>query len=107
MTKQDAKKPARKAEKNSNNLTRSDLAKTVSQKSNLPRAKVDEVITHVLETIASTVNNGGAVRLNGFGSFVHHISPSRIGRNPKTGETVTIPVRKSMKFRTAANLKKI
>lgn len=70
--------------------------------SNLTRKQATQIVNDVFSSIAATLRNGDAVRLAGFGSFVVRERNARAGRNPKTGEALTIPARKVVRFRPAS-----
>lgn len=58
------------------------------------------------DTIKSTLAKGEDVKLSGFGNFVIRSKVARPGRNPKTGEPVTISARKVATFKAGIKLKK-
>jgi DNA-binding protein HU-beta len=62
---------------------------------------LDSFIKHVSQTLAS----GGDVTLSGFGTFSVSERSARVGRNPRTGESVDIAAAKSPKFKPAKALK--
>lgn len=105
MPQTEAVKAKPRARKANNGLVRKDLVVLLAKTDNLTQAKAESVVNNLLNSISNTVRKGGSVRIKGFGSFVMHKAPSRMGRNPKTGDSVRIPVRKSMKFRAAAHLR--
>jgi len=88
-------------------LVRSDIACIVARSSGLSKNKASEVLDLILDTISDATRAGKPVRLKRFGTFVLHKSPPRVGRNPRTGESVDIPTRYSMKFRGAAELRDV
>ena len=61
----------------------------------------------VFETIGEALANGEEVRIAGFGSFGHQepAGPYRTGRNPRTGEPVSISASKSPSFKAGTTLK--
>ncbi|WP_176054864.1 HU family DNA-binding protein [Paraburkholderia caribensis] len=61
-----------------------------------------EALDAILEAVTSAVTRGEAVQLIAFGSFSTGACSERTGRNPSTGETITIPAAKTVKF-TAGN----
>jgi len=60
----------------------------------LTKADVDKVIRKSLATIADTVMSGRRVELRGFAVFKPVDVPERKGRNPQTGEAITLPAHK-------------
>ncbi len=55
------------------------------------RKSVEQVITETIEVIISQVAEGNTVTLVGFGTFGSKEAKERMGRNPQTGEEMTIP----------------
>ena len=88
-------------------MTKAELIDNVAQKADLTKKDAAGAINAVLETIEETLNNGGSITLPGFGSFSVKESAERKGRNPATGEEITIPAKKSAKFKAGKNLRNI
>jgi integration host factor subunit alpha len=90
---------------NSKTLTRADLAEAVFEKVGLPRNEAADLVELVLKEIVSGLERGEPVKLSSFGSFGIREKAQRIGRNPKTGETVPITPRRVLVFK-ASNIMK-
>lgn len=71
----------------------------------LPKKITKEVISEFLSTVESNVASGNKVRLDKIGILVTKERASRRGRNPQTGEEITIPASKKISFRVAKSLK--
>lgn len=72
------------------------------------KASKKEMTTYVgeiLDTIVDTVVAGEDVKLTGFGNFTRAERGAREGRNPATGEALTIPATKAPKFKASAAFK--
>lgn len=86
-------------------MNKSQLIKTVAEKSQLPQKVVAETWklfeTEILDTLAS----GDKVQLSGFGTFEVRERAERKGRNPKTGEIVSVPACKYLAFVSAKSVK--
>lgn len=80
-------------------LSKVDLADVMAKSAGITKGVAEKALDDALDTVAGSVKSGVSVKLKGFGVFSRHVSPPRSGRNPKTGESVDIPERKSMKFR--------
>ncbi len=89
----------------SKTLTRADLCEAVYQKVGLSRTESSELVETVLEEICTSVVKGDSVKLSSFGSFLVRSKNERIGRNPKTGEEVSISPRRVMVFKPSNVLK--
>lgn len=65
----------------------------------------DAVTTILSEISARLASPGGRVEVRGFGSFSVHIRPPRRGRNPKTGESVSVPQKAVPHFKAGVELR--
>ena len=71
-------------------MTKSEVIEKISIKqTHLPVKDVELSIKHILTLMSDTLSKGDRIEIRGFGSFSLHYRPSRIGRNPKTGEPVS------------------
>ena len=86
-------------------LTRADLAEAVFQKVGLPRNESADLVESVIREIITCLEHGENVKLSSFGSFSVRDKRERVGRNPKTGETVPITPRRVLVFRASAIMK--
>lgn len=72
-------------------MTKSELIEILARKQNqLAYKDVELAVKTVLEQMAQTLANGERIEIRGFGSFSLHYRPPRMGRNPKTGEAVSL-----------------
>ena len=72
-------------------MTKSELIEILAQKQKqLAFKDVELAVKTMLEHMAQTLANGERIEIRGFGSFSLHYRPPRVGRNPKTGESVTL-----------------
>ena len=73
-------------------MTRSDLiARLTSRYPQLIQKDTELVVAEILDAIQTTLAQGGRVEIRGFGTFILNYRPPRNGRNPKTGESVSVP----------------
>jgi len=72
-------------------MNKGELVDVVAAKANVTKKDADAVLGAALESIIEEVAAGGTVTLVGFGSFVPRTRQAREGRNPKTGESLSIP----------------
>lgn len=73
-------------------MTKSELIEILAGKqSQLAYKDVELAVKTMLEQMAQTLANGERIEIRGFGSFCLHYRPPRVGRNPKTGDAVTLP----------------
>ena len=72
-------------------MTKSELIEKLADKMRqVPAKDVETSIKVILEQMALTLQKGQRIEIRGFGSFSLHYRAPRIGRNPKTGETVKL-----------------
>lgn len=86
-------------------MNKSDLVDAVANRADLSKADAGNAVDAVLDTITSVLSGGGKVSLVGFGTFDVRHRAARQGRNPKTGERITIPAGKSPGFKAGKGLK--
>jgi integration host factor subunit beta len=72
-------------------MTKSELIEIMADKlSHLSAKDVEQAIKEILEMMAQTLSKGERIEIRGFGSFSLHYRAPRLGRNPKTGESVEL-----------------
>lgn len=87
-------------------ITRSELIETLVEKQpHLAHRDVELAVKTVLDRMAHGFENGDRIEIRGFGSFSLHYRPARIGRNPKTGESVSVEDKFSPHFKPGKELK--
>ena len=72
-------------------MNKGELVSAVAQTTGVTKKEVDTIVSATLDKIVDIVATGGKVTLVGFGSFEPRDRKARDGRNPKTGEKITIP----------------
>lgn len=87
-------------------MRKQDLVKSVAGKANMPERQVDTIVQATFDAIRDSLAAGEEVTITGFGSFRISERGAREGRNPQTGERITIPSRKSPSFRPGTQLKR-
>jgi len=72
-------------------MTKSEMIEILSQRqTQLAYRDVELAVKTMLEHMASTLSSGDRIEIRGFGSFSLHYRPPRTGRNPKTGDSVSL-----------------
>lgn len=79
-------------------MNKADLVEAVATKAGITKKDADAVLTAAIEAIQEAVAGGDKVTLVGFGTFEPRDRQEREGRNPKTGETMTIAATKVPAF---------
>lgn len=72
-------------------MTKSDLIEAIARdQSHLAQKDVELAVKCILEQMSEALAAGDRIEIRGFGSFSLHFRPPRMGRNPKTGESVAL-----------------
>jgi integration host factor subunit beta len=79
-------------------MTKTELMDRVAERDPLPKYQTEAVVTSVLQCMRDALRAGDKVELRGFGSFRRRHRQARVGRNPKTGDTVQIPATQVPRF---------
>lgn len=88
-------------------MNKTELISAMSEKSELTKVDTEKALKAFIDTVTEELKNKGKVQLVGFGTFETSERAARTGRNPKTGEAITIPASKSPKFKAGKALKDI
>ena len=88
-------------------MNKVELVAAIAEKSELTKVGAEKALKAFIDTVTEELKNGGKVQLVGFGTFEVAERAERQGRNPKTGEAITIPAFKSPKFKAGKVLKDI
>ncbi len=79
-------------------MNKDELITAVAAKTGYNKKSAQEAVDAVLETIMDIVRDGDKVAIAGFGTFLLVERKARMGRNPRTGEAIAIPLRKEPRF---------
>lgn len=82
-------------------MNKTQLIDAVSSYANLNGAQSSRTVNAILNAIKDKLAEGEAVNLIGFGSFEVKPRAARVGRNPKTGEPITLPAGKKVSFKAS------
>ena len=86
-------------------IVKSKLLKQLSKNyPNFLKKDLEKFINIILSEIKKTLKRGERIELRGFGVFYTNIQKSRISRNPKTGEKVNTPEKKTINFKMAKEM---
>jgi len=81
-------------------MVRSELvAKLLAENPALNLVEIEQILHVFFEEIISRLEAGGRVELRGFGAFTTRARQERTGRNPHTGEKVTVPAKRAVHFK--------
>ena len=87
-------------------MIKSELVRALNEK--LPELQVRNVesaVNCMLNQMSEALAKGKRIEIRGFGGFDLHHRPPRIARNPKTGETVTLPAKVALHFKPGKDMK--
>jgi DNA-binding protein HU-beta len=86
-------------------MNKSELIDKVAAVAELNKASATRAVEAVLDSVAQALKGGDQVTLSGFGTFSVTARAARTGRNPRTGESISIPASKNPKFKAGKGLK--
>ncbi|WP_373552479.1 HU family DNA-binding protein [Haliscomenobacter sp.] len=85
-------------------MNKGDLINKIAEGAKITKAQATDALNAVLDSIAAELKGDGKVTLIGFGTFSVSKRDARSGRNPQTGETITIDAKKVVKFKPGKEL---
>lgn len=86
-------------------MTKQDLIDVLAQKLNVPKTQAGDCLNTIIDEIGKALKKEDSVVLTGFGTFMVSKRKARVGRNPKTGQTINIPAGKVPRFKAGKALK--
>jgi DNA-binding protein HU-beta len=88
-------------------MIKAQLIYEVAKRSGITKKDAKAAVDAVFSAIKDALAKGQRVRLIGFGTFEVRKRNQRRGKNPKTGQTITIPARKVPAFKASSELKRV
>jgi len=89
-------------------MTKSELiARLAEANPHLYHRDVERIVTTIFDEIAAALAEGDRVELRGFGAFSVKQRGSRLGRNPRTGDSVDVPAKYIPYFKTGKQLRQV
>lgn len=86
-------------------MVKSELIENLSERADITLAKAEEVVDLFFNAITDTLAKGDRVEIRGFGAFTVREYKSYTGRNPKTGDQITVPPKRLPFWKTGQELK--
>jgi len=86
-------------------LNKTELVSSVAEKAEITKKEAEKVVSAIFSSIEEALAKGDKVQLVGFGTFEVRERASRTGRNPKTGEEITIAAAKVPAFKPGKALR--
>jgi DNA-binding protein HU-beta len=87
-------------------MNKNELVDAIAKGTGLTKTKSNEVVNSIVSAITESLRNGEKVSLVGFGTWTTSKRAERKGRNPRTGEEITIPGKTVAKFKPGNELTK-
>ncbi len=82
-----------------------ELAATLAEQHDLTKAKAKAIIDSLRDNVVTTLLGGSRVNVFGLGTFEVRPTKEKMGRNPKTGESIQIPAGRKVVFKVSKGLK--
>ncbi|MFH1878893.1 MAG: HU family DNA-binding protein [Candidatus Omnitrophota bacterium] len=86
-------------------MTKKDIIMKISEDTDLKQVDVKEVVQRTFDIITESLRSGDKVELRNFGIFKVKTRRGRLGRNPRTGDSVDIPDKKVVSFKAGMKMK--
>ena len=86
-------------------MNKTELIAAVAEKTGLTKKDAERVINATFETMTASLAKGDKVAVSGFGNFEVKAREARVGRNPRTKETIEIPATRVPTFKASKALK--
>ena len=86
-------------------MNKKELVAAIAEKTGLSKKDTESTLDAFVASVTDELKAGNKVQLVGFGTFEVSVREAREGRNPKTGETITIAAAKAPKFKAGSALK--
>ena len=86
-------------------MNKTELIAAVAEKAEISKKDAEKAVKAFTDVVSEELVNGGKIQLVGFGTCEVSERPAREGRNPRTGETMTIAATKTPKFKVGKALK--
>ncbi len=86
-------------------MTKADIVEVIYQRIGYSKKEAADVVELIFDTIKDTLSKGEKIKISGFGNFVVREKKARTGRNPQTGESITISKRRVLTFKPSQVLR--
>lgn len=86
-------------------MTKSELIETVANRIDVPRKRAEDVVNAVFDAMKMALVDDERIEVRGFGSFTIREYKAKKGRNPRTGATVDVDEKRSVRFKAGKELR--
>ncbi len=80
-------------------MNKTELIAAVAEKAGISKKDADSAVSAALDCIVDAVSKGDSVQIVGFGTFERRVRKEKVGKNPRTGESIVIPESKVPAFK--------
>lgn len=88
-------------------MTKSELIESVARQLKITKSRAEQVVNCVFDTMVDSLKRGDGIEIRGFGSFTVRDCRPYEGRNPRTGEPVTVTQKRKPHFKVGKELKEL
>ncbi len=88
-------------------MNKAELVEAIAKITQLTKADTERTVDAFIDVVGKNIKKKDGVKLVGFGTFAVSNRKARVGRNPQTGEEISIPARKVPVFRPGKELKDV
>lgn len=99
------RKGGRKKDENRRNITKKDFAKKIAEENGQTAASMVAFLQSTLDLLVKELASGSRLEFRGFGVFDTKLRKGRKARNPKTGGSVSVPVKRVVTFKSGKDMK--
>ena len=85
-------------------MTKAELVAKIASEGGITQSQADKAVDGFVSAVSAALSGGDKITLVGFGTFSVGTRAQREGRNPRTGEKITIPESKTVKFKAGKTL---
>ena len=86
-------------------MNKSELIEALAEAMNIPIREAASITNTIIETMSDALARGESIEIRGFGSFSVNYRPARKGRNPKSGEAVSVPAKYVPHFKAGKEMR--
>lgn len=86
-------------------LTKDHIVSSIGNRLGIPKFESSRIVESVLGTVKTSLSNGEDVLISGFGKFIVRKKEARRGRNPATGEDLTLEPRRVIAFKCSPRIR--
>jgi len=85
-------------------MNKKELIDSIAAKAGINKVDAENALNATVEAISDCLHRGDKITLVGFGTFSVSTREERTGRNPRNGDAITIPAKKTVKFKAGSKL---